>query len=924
MTDGGLARPQIAVGLLGNVGLHIDGRPVELGGERVRTLLAVLALSAGDSLPTTVIAERVWGDDPPANIGPSLHTLMTRLRRAVGVDLVSTGSAGYSLRIDPDDVDALRFSRLLRSAAQAVDAEHEHALIVEAMSLWMGQPFEGIRSAWLESGEAPRLVEQYLAAVERRVDLRVDDRQYGEVLAELRELTNAYPLRESLWVRFLRVLAQCGRTAEALELYESVRLRIADELGVDPGVELRALHAELLAGDRPRPVRKIVPNQLPADVPGFTGRKSVMAELDRILAGRGPESLVTLVLHGPGGVGKTSLAVHWSHQAAADFPDGTLFVDLGGYGPGEPVDPSVALGYLLHALGVPAARIPAEVDGRSALLRSTLAGQRVLLVLDNARNAEQVRPLLPGTGAVVLVASRSRLRGLVAREGAQQLPVEQLSTADARTLLSERLGETGESKLLDQLADSCNHLPLALVIAAEQIARRSGAGLTGLAELVEELDEQHLDAFDTGDDVATDLRAVFSWSYRALDDEAARLFRMLSLYPFRRFAPSAVAALTGRDERAATRLLRRLTDLHLTVETGPNRFQLHDLLRAYAAERFGETDTPEDARVAWERLLDWAVHSAHAARRVLGEPNRLKYLAEPLPDTVPESFADQQAALTWFDVELRGLMAMVKEGAARGLHAGAASLGLLLWTHLGRLVSPDESIAIQQISAESGRLVGNRMIEALAHNQLGTSYGARGDLDRTETELTRALRAFEAIGAEAGIALVRGNLGFLYQLRGEYDESIRQQEIALEINRRGDDAHAESVVLNNLAMTYVESGRYDEARRTAVEGVRLSENLADRRALSYVRDTLGQAYVGLGEVELAAEQFEAAVVLNLELGSVAPAVNALVRMGQTWLGAGDRAAARTAWNRALELIDDHGLGILEPRRPEITALLEDL
>ena len=923
MTGSEPACPQVAIRLLGGVSLRVDCREVELGGDRIRSLLAILAMAAGGSVPTGVLVDRIWGEAQPANAGASLHTLMNRLRRVIGADLVTTGPAGYSLQIDPDQVDALLFGRLLRDAAQPTDPAEEHQAITRALKLWSGRPFEGISSEWLESSEAPRLVEQYLAAVERRIDLQRGDDLYGEVLVELRELTAAHPLRESLWVRLLRLLAQSGRTAEALELYESVRLRIADELGVDPGGELRGVHAELLAGDAPPPPRRIAPSQLPADVPGFTGRKEVLTELDKAFAARGPETVVTLVLHGPGGVGKTSLAVHWSHRVASEFPDGTLFADLGGYGPGEPVDPAVAAGFLLHALGVPAGQIPAGVDGRSALLRSTLAGQRVLLVLDNALNADQVRPLLPGTGAVVLITSRSRLRGLVAREGARQIPVEQLSVADARTLLTGRIGlpEVGGAKAIDQLADSCNHLPLALVIAAEQIARRSGAGL---ADLVSELQEHQLDAFDAGDDPATDLRAVFSWSYRALEPEAARFFRMLGLYPGRRFAPAAVAALAGLDERTATKLLRRLTDLHLVDESSPNRFQLHDLLRAYAAEQLRETESAQEVDAAWERMLDWAAQSAAASRRILGEPQRIHYLGPPLDGTVPMTFKDRPSAISWFDSELRALMAMVTASAKAGHHRQSAALALHLWAPLARLVSPEESIAIQQGAAESGRLAGRPLMEALAWNQLGTSFGEGGDLARAEEALLRSLKLFQEIDDESGESVVRGNLGFLYDLLGDHDQAIEQVEAALAIGRRQQDANAIAHQLNNLAIIYLALGRYDEAVVTATEAFEQSRDVPEDRVRAYTHDTLGQAVASRGEVDRAAVHFEASVAINLTLGQPAPAARGLIRLGKAYLSAGNEAAARTAWERSLAMVDEYGATRLGEAYSEALELIAEL
>lgn len=916
MTQWSVPEPGVSIRLLGGVALRLDGRQAELSGERVRALLVVLALAVGEPLSTGVLAERIWGEDPPANIGPSLHTLMTRLRRSIGADFVVTGPTGYSLRIEPDQVDALRFARLLRTAAKQTDPQQEYAGIAEALALW-GRPFEGVRSEWLETVEAPRLTEQYLGAVERLVDLRPPDAPYGELLVELRALAAQHPLRESLWVRLLRLLTQTGRTAEALELYESIRRRIADELGVDPGVELRNLHTELLAGEQ------LVPNQLPADVPGFTGRKQALADLDRAYADSGGESAVTLVLHGPGGAGKTSLAVHWSHRVASEFPDGVLFADLGGYGQGEPVDPAVALGYLLQSLGVPAAQIPAGVDGRTASLRSTLATRQVLLVLDNVRNAEQVRPLLPGSGAVVLITSRSRLRGLVAREGARQISVDQLSAVDARALLGERIGvQEADNALLDQLAERCNHLPLALVIAAEQVATRSTAGLE---ELVEELDDRRLDVLDTGDDPATDLRAVFSWSYRALDPESARFFRLLGLHPALRFSAAGAAALAGVSERTATRLLRRLTDLHLLGQTGADRYQLHDLLRAYAGEQVRELESEEDRDAASERLLDWACFSAAAARDVLGEPNRLQYLREPLPGTVPLRFADQAAAQQWFDIELRSLMAMVKEGAARGHHRLAASLGLLLWGQLNRLVSAVEAIAIQEIAVASGARTGDQLIEAMALNQLGTSYGAAGDLDRTETMLLQAMDRFLAIGSTAGEALVCGNLGFLYQLRGDPGQAIRYLERGLAINQSADhDPSAIAVQLNNLAMTYLDLGRYTEAEEIARKALEVSLGLVEQRYVDHSRDTLGQALTALGRPAEAAEQFELALEGKIGQGYLVGVANNYLRLALARFAAGDAEAGRAAGARARAMVAEHGIDRLKESGTNLEELLARL
>ncbi|MFI5712443.1 BTAD domain-containing putative transcriptional regulator [Kribbella sp. NPDC051620] len=920
MTQRSGPEPGVSIRLLGTVGIHVDGRPVEIGGERVRALLVVLALAVGEPLPTGVLADRIWGDEPPANIGPSLHTLMTRLRRSVGAGFVVTGPTGYSLRLEPDQVDALRFSRLLRTAAKQTDPQREYAGLLEALALWGGRPFEGVRSDWLEAIETPRLIEQRLGAIERLVDLRPTDAPYAELLLQLRELAAEHPLRESLWARLLRLLAETGRTAEALELYESIRQRIADELGVDPGAELRTIYTELLAGESAE--KPVAPNQLPADVPGFTGRKQALAALDRAYCDQGNESTLTIVLHGPGGAGKTSLAVHWGYRVAADFPDGVLFADLGGYGPGEPVDPSVALGYLLHGLGVPTENIQPDVDSRSALLRSTLATRRVLLVLDNARDAEQVRPLLPGSGGTVLITSRSRLRGLVVREGAQQIAVDQLSGVDARALLSERIGVLdADAELLDQLADRCNHLPLALVIAAEQVASRSTAGLE---ELVQELEHRWLDVLDTGDDPATDLRAVFSWSYRALDPDAARFFRLLGLHPARRFSAAGAAALAGVSDRVAVRLLRRLVDLHLLDETGADRYQLHDLLRAYAGEQVREVDSEEDADAAWRRLLDWAIHSAEAARGAKGEPNRLKYLDAPLPGTQPMQFADRPAAQAWLELELRSLMAIVRAAAARGFHEQAAKLGLQLWAPLAALVSATEAIELQQITAASAELAGDQLVEAMALNQLATSHGVVGDLDQTEALLQRSLEMFLAIDSPAGEALVRGNLGFLYQLRGATDLAVQHLERGLELNRSQGEPHAIATLLINLAMTYVVTGRFAEAVEFATEAAEVGRPLVNQRYLAHAMDTLGQALTGLGRHAEAADRFETSLALHRRDNYLVGVANRLPRLALARYAAGDIERGRAAAAQTRALIAEHGTERLREAGSDLDALLAEL
>lgn len=448
------APTQLEVRLLGRVEVLVDGAPVEVPARRPRALLAVLALSAGEPVPAGTLYERVWGHDQPGDVRANLYTCVRRLRKALGEDTILNEGGRYSLRVRPDEVDGVRFARLV-DRARAAGADPE-PLLREALALWRGKPFGGEPlSDWVDEEESRRLTEKWLIAVQQRVDLDLAAGRDDGLVEELEALTTAYPLREPLWARYLMALARSGRPADALAAYERIRVRLVDELGIDPSPELKSLYADLLRGDRPEvasaaAVATAVPRQLPSDAAGFTGREAALVLLDDLLVepdDSRPDPVVIGALHGMGGVGKTTLAVHWAHRVADRFPDGQLFVNLRGYGPREPMEPVAALDTLLRGLGFPGEKIPAGLDTRSALLRSAVAGKRLLFVLDDARDAEQVRPLLPGAGSMVLVTSRSQLRGLAARDGAQRIGLDALPESEAVALLRGRLAkaQTDES-----------------------------------------------------------------------------------------------------------------------------------------------------------------------------------------------------------------------------------------------------------------------------------------------------------------------------------------------------------------------------------------------------------------------------------------------------------------------------------------------
>jgi DNA-binding SARP family transcriptional activator len=598
----------LTVRLLGPFEASVGGRSVTLTTGQPRTVLAVLAMSADQTVSVDRLAAALWNDDQPCSARRTVQTYVARLRTVLGAATIGRTANGYVLRTDPDRVDTLRFLRLLKAAAQATDTTKERARLDEALALWRGNPFDGLRSDWLAHTHAPRLVEPYLVAVERRIDLDLAGGLHMALIGQLRELTARHPLREPLWVRLLAALDGCGRPAEALQQYERIRVRLAEELGTGPGPELQQIYADLLAG-APITVttapgtaaRAATPRQLPAPVYGFAGRVAALQALDGLLCGREPEaaSANVCVITGTAGVGKTTLAVQWAHRVGARFPDGQLYVNLRGYHPsGHAMTPADAVRGFLDAFGVPPNRRPSSLDAQTALYRSLLADKRILVLLDNARDAEQVRHLLPGSpGCVTVITSRDQLTGLIATVAARQLTLDLLTTDEARELLAARLGAdriNAEPESIDEIVARCARLPLALAGAAAHAAGREHVPLSMLAADLPG-SRSGLDILSTGDPT-TDMRAVFSWSYRTLSPRAARLFRVLGMHPGPDISISVAASLAALPPARVRPVLAELCRAHLLTANPDGRYTCHDLLRAYAAELAASQDSEADRR----------------------------------------------------------------------------------------------------------------------------------------------------------------------------------------------------------------------------------------------------------------------------------------------------------------------------------------
>jgi DNA-binding SARP family transcriptional activator len=569
--------------LLGPWEIRAGDGTVHVPAGRLRTLLTSLALSPGEPVGLDMLADRVWPERLPRRAYATLRTDVRRLRKLLGPDVIRAHpGGGYLLGVEREAVDLQRFRVLLRQAEHACPAQ-ELTLLREALGLWRGQPFADLYSTWLDRDVLPRLTEEWFAATERRVDLEFAAGRPERLIAELRDLTRRFPTREALWSRLITALHQAGRRTEALGAFLQARALLTD-LGVEPSDELVALQRTILLDDkRLAEAGNQTPHQLPNDIATITGREEELANLDTLLAYIDGMAPTVVLIDGSPGVGKTTLAVHWAHRVRPHCPEVQLYLDLRGYGPGEPVAPAEAAATLLRALGSPPNRIPAKADERFAALRTALADRRPLFLLDNARDSDQVRPLLPGTAAMVIVTSRNQLRGLSARDGAHRLTLDRLNSHQSVALLATAIGKnrtTREPTAAARLATLCDHLPLALAMVVERANRT-----TTLTELVTALENARLDTLTTGDnDPHTDIRTALSWSYRALPQGAAAMFRTLGLHATGDIDVHLAAATAGVPIPTARLALDQLVAAHLLEQQDPHHYKLHDLIGLYARE----------------------------------------------------------------------------------------------------------------------------------------------------------------------------------------------------------------------------------------------------------------------------------------------------------------------------------------------------
>jgi DNA-binding SARP family transcriptional activator len=935
-----------------------------IGAPKWRALLAALLLNPGQVVSTDRLIAELWEADPPDRAANLVSVYVLRLRRMMGDaqgTMLIRRAPGYQLLLDPGDLDAAAFELLLGQGRQALtggDAPRAASLLAEALALWRGGALADIPPTGLITAEADRLEAQRLTALELRITADLRCGQAAQVVPELRRLISDHPLREGLWALLLEALDGSGRRAEAVATYGEARQVIAEELGVEPGPELREIYRRLLdadvaapgpaarAGDQPAagrpddarrptalpaaesapaadpdagtapagdaagperawsPGGPQVPAQLPADIADFTGRLSHLSQLRGLLAAAAPgdnqAAMTVAVVAGAPGLGKTTLAVHAAHTLRRAFPDGQLYVGLRGASQ-QPVVAEEVLARLLRDLGVSPGQIPVAREERAALYRTRLTDRRVLIVLDDARDAAQVRPLLPGSAScAVIVTARHRLADLA---GSRLVDLDVLDEDEARRLLTAIIGEersAAEPGPVRDVLDACAGLPLAIRIAGARLTARRGWAVRTLARRLAD-QRRRVDELTQGD---LAVRACFDVSFESLRQlatgagvDAAHAFGLLGVWQGPSISLQAAAALLGEPEDPVADALEVLVDAHLLESPEPERYKFHDLLRAYAAERAQAQEPPQAVADAISRVLRWYLATADAAASVV----------TPYRDRVPDAaadgaltFATADEALDWSARERANLVAATRQAADHGLHDVAWKLPVAIMACFDRHGYRTEWITTHRVALSSTRTLGDRHGEAWVLNNIGMVLSQQHS-DDAIGYLEQALELRRALGDRRGQAQAANNIAFDYQLRGMPDKAVAALEDALALQREVGHRYGEGVALCNLGEAYLELGRYPEAISRLQMARPIAAELSPTALLGYVLHNLGRAYLELGEVSQGSSLLEEALAIHRADGAKSAQALALQHLGDASSRAGQFARARDEYRRSVAL-----------------------
>ncbi|MFF4254263.1 BTAD domain-containing putative transcriptional regulator [Streptomyces sp. NPDC001663] len=954
-------------GVLGPVRARRGEEQLSMGSPMQRALLAALLLREGRMATAAELIDALWGEEPPSQALAAVRTYASRLRKVLDPGVLVSESGGYAVRGLAEGALDLAVAQELAAEAEkargAGDLCHAREVLGRALALWDGEVLAGVPGPYAEA-QRVRLEEWRLQLLESRLDMDLEQGCHAEAVSELTALTAAHPLRERLRELLMLALYRSGRQAEALAVYADTRRLLAEELGVDPRPGLRELQQRILQADpglaepsapqaepAAAPVR---PAQLPATVPDFTGRKAFVKELSEVLATAEGRVMAVSALAGIGGVGKTTLAVHVAHQARTSFPDGQLYVDLQGAG-SRAAEPETVLGSFLRALGTADSAIPDSLEERAALYRSVLDGRRVLVLLDNAKDAAQVRPLLPGTeGCAALVTSRVRMLDLA---GAHLVDLDVMSPDEALSLFTKIVGEervASEREAALDVVAACGFLPLAIRIAASRLAARRTWTVSVLAAKLAD-ERRRLDELQAGD---LAVKATFELGYGQLEPAQARAFRLLGLADGPDISLAAAAAVLDLPVEETEDLLESLVDTSLLESAAPGRYRYHDLVRLYARACAERDEWPPSGRdAAMSRLLDFYLATAAGVYLIERPGDRLVDHLERA-EYPGLTFSDRHAAQDWLYSEAVSLLACVRQSArpetirravdvlwaavdlaesgansreyeavaerlrevareAQEPRAQARALITLAYAHslTGRFDSADEGAAQAHELATGSQ---DRLADCWSSNILGVIAMYQSRYEDSELHFTRAVESFRAVGDRSGEASALCNLSrtHLATDRTESAVALAEQGTAMYDDMGHDLKGANGRYALGLALT--SSGKLAEATECLQQALRVFQESRQRLWEGMTLFRLAELDLAAGRPAQAAPNAETALTLLRGIGGEWRRGNVLTVLGRALNGIGHLDRAQVCWREALDIFETLGA----PEADEVRSLLK--
>lgn len=865
--------------VLGSLECLTDGRRIKLGGPLQDRILTSLLLESGRTVPIERLIETAWGETPPDTAKQQVRKAIADLRRRIpdGPALIATEDAGYRVSVEPLQVDLHLFSRHVQVAATERSAGELGAAAGElrkALALWRGPVLNGTGGPILDAASTV-LEERRLAAVEELFALRLQLGEDNDIVSEIREFADAYPLREGLRAQLMLALYRAGRQADALHEYAAVRELLAEELGISPCPDLTGLFEKILRAspelDTPAPAppapsprpsegartAESAPCTLPYELPDFTGRHLELGSLlDR---GRTGDGVRIVAVDGMGGAGKTTLIVCAAHRLAASYPDGQLYIDLRGFTPGErPLAPEEAARILLRALGTPDNAVPDDAESRLAMWQAVTSSRRLLLVLDNAAEAAQIRPLLPVTSeCLVLVASRSRLLDL---DGAHWISLGTLAPQESAALLARTLGEervAADPEAAKSLATLCGHLPLALRIATARLHNRPRWTLQYFVDRLREEDALLTELRSTERSVATTIQL----SYEALGEEHRRAFMLLGVHPGPNFDPHAAAALTDMTPKDAEQMLEDLLDSQLLQQHETGRYSFHDLIRSFALSLWDDS-VRHEKDTAVGRLLNYYLGATNEACRILF-PGLRQYASAPTGSApgLP-AFADAQSARRWYDRESRGLQATVRLGQKQDFHRLASYLARNTVLHLHAQGDIQDFRELAEVAVAAARRATDTQALSLSLANLASAHQILGEFRLATQAAEEGLRVARSQGDPVSEAAFLDMLGWAHIVLGDLSEGYDLLTRGIALHREFGAVRRESIVLCNLSTLHLWQGRTTEAIAAAERAVMLCQEVGEREHEVAALNDLVIAHLDAGDDASAQKHLDRALALG--------------------------------------------------------------